>query len=167
MRAAEMKKGKGRPRRACAGVRTNGPVTRGAVRAGLAQRAGSGRIGLGQQRAAGERRSPRIVMQRRRGVCRSGAELGCEIRGRAAAETIAAARNIFVVLMLVTGWPGVMGVLFRTGLGVRGAQMKRGMGVAGCQRKRQQHDQATQKQGSLHRIEHVSPMGLRTSPIPA
>lgn len=100
-------------------------------------------------------------MQPRREFCRRGAEIGREIRGRAAAETIAAARKIFVVLMLVMGWPGVMGVLFRTRLGMRGAQMKRGMGVADCQRKRQQHHEATHKQGSLHRIAHVSPKDPR------
>src|SRR6266478_5919655 len=121
-----MKRGERRPRAACArrpDKRSRNPGAR--TRAGLAQRAGSGRIGLGQQRAAGERRSVRVVLEPHREFCRSGAELGREIRGRAAAETIAAARNIFVMLMLVMGWPGVMGVLCRTGLGMRDAQMKR------------------------------------------
>ena len=41
-------------------------------------------------------------------------------------------------------------VLFRAGLGVSIAQMERGMGIAARKRERQQHDEATQEQGSLH-----------------
>lgn len=41
-------------------------------------------------------------------------------------------------------------VLFRTGFGV-GAQMKRSVRVAARKRERQQHDQAAQENGSLHR----------------
>ena len=37
-------------------------------------------------------------------------------------------------------------------MAVNGVQMKRGMGIAARKRERQQHDEAAQKQGSLHEM---------------
>ena len=71
------------------------------------------------------------------------------------------------MLMLGFGFPVVVGVLLRAGLGVSGIQMQRGMGIAARKRERQQHDQAAQDQGSLHGNEHVTPKGLKGSTIPA
>src|SRR6516162_7685798 len=47
-------KGMGCLRPAVGGLQANGPAARGAVRAGLDQRAGSGRTGIGLQRPAGQ-----------------------------------------------------------------------------------------------------------------
>ena len=129
------------------------PATRGGWRAGLAQRAGSGRIGLGPQRPAGKRRGERVITDLRREFGRRDGEFGRKIDGRAAAEAIAAAGKSFVVPMLVMRRAlsgAVVPVLFRAKLAVSGIQMKRSMSVAARKCERQQHDQAAQKQGSLH-----------------
>ena len=134
----------------CAGFRVNGPATRARERAGLAQRAGSGRTGLGQKSPAGEERGGRVVMDFRSKLGRSDAELGRKIGRGGAAQAIAAARNSVVVPMLVIGCglPGLVGVLFRAGLGVSAAQMQRSMGIAADERERQHQDKASEKQRS-------------------
>jgi hypothetical protein len=96
-------KGKGLAQPAGAGLQANSPVTRGARRAGLAQRAGSGRTGLGQQRPAEEGRGECVVVNPRREFCRSDAELEWKIGCGGAAQAVAAARNTMVVPMLVKG----------------------------------------------------------------
>jgi hypothetical protein len=123
---------KGVPRPACAGIWTNAPQPGARMRARLAQRAGSGRIGLGQKRPAGEGRGERVVVDLRPELCRSDAELGRKIGCRSTAQAVAAARNSVAVPMLVMGWnfSGVVDVLFRAGLGMRSAQMQRSMGIA-------------------------------------
>ena len=85
----------------CAGTRANNPVTRGAVRAGLDQCAGSGRIGLGQKCPPGERGGECLVMDPRRQLRWRYAELGRKIDGGATAQAVAAAPKPFVVLMLM------------------------------------------------------------------
>ena len=134
------------------GLQANGPATRGAARAGLAQRDRSGRIGIGRKCPAGERRGACVVMDFCWKLCRRDTELGRKIDGRTAAQAVAAARKCFVVLMLMLRrcLSGVMRVLFRARLGMIGDQMKRGMGIAARKRERQQHDQTAQEQGSLH-----------------
>ena len=135
-----------------AGLETNGPATRGGWRAGLAQRAGSRRIGLGPQRPAGEGSGERVIMDLRRQFGRRDAEPGRKIDGRAAAEAVAAAGKSFVVRMLMERLcvSALVPMLFRARLAVNGVQMKRGMGIAARKRERQQHDEAAQEQGSLH-----------------
>src|SRR5712692_322049 len=91
------------PRPAGAVLRANGPATRKRARSGLGQRAGSGRIGVGQKCPAGERRCERVVMDLRRKICRSDSELGRKIDRGGAAQAVAAARKAVVVLMLVMG----------------------------------------------------------------
>ena len=101
MAATSVMKGKGCSRPACAGPRANGPATRTRLRAGLGQRAGSGRIGLGQKRPAGKGRCECVEMDLRRELCRRDAELAREIGGGAAAQAITTARKALVVLTLV------------------------------------------------------------------
>ena len=85
----------------CTGRQANGPATRGVGRAGLAQRAGSRRIGVGTELPAREGRSACVVMELRREFGRRDAGIGRKIDGRAAAEAVAAARKAIVVPMLV------------------------------------------------------------------
>ena len=134
------------------GLQTNGPATRGAARAGLAQRAGSGRIVVGPKRPAGKRRGERVIMDLRRQFGRRDAELGRKIDGRTAAEAVAAAGKSLVVRMLMERLcvSALVPMLFRARPAVSGIQMKRGMGIPADESQRQQHDQAAQKQGSLH-----------------
>jgi hypothetical protein len=72
-------------------------------RAGLAQRAGSGRTGLGQQRPAGEGHGECVVVNPRREFCRSDAQLGWKKGWGGAAQAVAAARKWLAALMLVIG----------------------------------------------------------------
>ena len=135
-----------------AGLETNGPATRGGWRAGLAQRPTSGRIGLGPKRPAGKGRGERVITDLRRQFGRRDAEPGRKIDGRAAAEAVAAADKSFVVRMLMERLcvSALVPMLFRARPAVSGIQMKRSMSVAARKCERQQHDQAAQKQGSLH-----------------
>ena len=133
-----------------AGLETNGPATRGGWRAGLAQRAGSGRIGLGPKRAAGKRRGERVISDLRRQLGRRDAELGRKIDGRTAAEAVAAAGKSLVVRMLVERLCASALMIFRARPAVSGIQMKRGMGIPADESQREEHDEAAQKQGSLH-----------------
>ena len=121
------------------GLQANGPATRCAMRAGLAQRPRSGRIGIGTELPAGEGRSECVVMDLRREFGRRDAGIGRNIDGRAAAEAIAAARKAIVVPVLVMrrGFSAVVRVLFGARLAVSGVQVKRSMGVAACKRERQ------------------------------
>jgi hypothetical protein len=169
MAATSMMKRRVCSRPACAGLRAKRPRYPDGRRAGLGQRAGSRRIGRGQKRPAGKGHGERVVMDLRRELCRSDAELGREIGGGGAAQAITTARKALVVLMLVMRQclSGVMRVIFRAGLGVSGTQVKRSMGVAARKRERQQHDQAAQEEGSLHCNEHVTPRGGKGSTIPA
>ena|SRR5438132_1107696 len=96
-------KGRDAPRPACASLRASGPATRTRARPGLGQRAGSGRIGLGQKCPAGKRRCERVVMDLRHEPCRSDTELGRKIDRGGAAQAVAAARKAVVVLMPVIG----------------------------------------------------------------
>ena len=86
---------------ASTGFQANGPVTRGAARAGLTQRAGSRRGGVGPERPAGKGRGEGVIMDLRREFGRGDAELGRKIDGRAAAKAVAAARKSLVMPMLV------------------------------------------------------------------
>ena len=134
------------------GLQTNGPATRGGWRAGLAQRAGSGRIGLGPKRSAGKGRGERVITDLRRQFGRRDAEPGRKIDGRAAAEAVAAAGKSLVVWMLMERLcvSALVPMLFRTRPAVSGIQMKRGMGIPADESQREEHDEAAQKQGSLH-----------------
>jgi len=121
------------------------------VRAGLDQRAGSGRIGIGPQRPAGKGCGHGVVMGPRRQIGRRDPERGSKADGGAAAETVAAARKPVVMAMLMERrLPVAVGMLLGAGLMVSAAQMQRGMGVAAGESDRQQQDQAAQEQGSLH-----------------
>jgi len=71
------------------------------MRAGLAQRATSGRIGVGTELPAGKGCSGRVVMELRREFGGRDAGIGRKINGRAAAEAVAAARKAIVVPVLV------------------------------------------------------------------
>ena len=123
----------------------------GAARAGLAQRAGSGGIGIGPQHPAGQGCGQGVVIDPRRQIGRRDTERGREIHGRTAAEAVAAARQRVVMPMLIRRFfPVVVDMLFGTGLVVSAVEMKRGMGVAAHESERQQQDQAAEKQGSLH-----------------
>ena len=84
-----------------AGLEANGPATRGAARAGLTQRAGSRRGGVGPERPAGKGRGEGVIMDLRREFGRRDAAIGRKINGRAAAEAVAAARKAIVVPVLV------------------------------------------------------------------
>ena len=134
----------------CTGLHANAIATRGGWRAGLAQRAGSGRIGLGPKRSAGKGRGERVITDLRRQFGRRDAEPGRKIDGRAAAEAVAAAGKSLVVRMLVERLCASALMIFRARPAVSGIQMKRSMSVAARKCERQQHDQAAQKQGSLH-----------------
>ena len=121
------------------GLQANGPATRGAARAGLGQRAGSGRIGIGLQGPAGEGRGQGVVMYPCRQIGRRDSERGSNINGRAAAEAVAAARKSVVMAVLMEGCLSVVvGMLFRAWLVVSIVQMKRGIGVAAGESDRQQ-----------------------------
>jgi hypothetical protein len=78
-------------------------------------------------------------------LCLSNGELGWKIGRRAAAQTVAAAREPLVLPLLVVGrgFSGVMGVFFGTGLGMSATQMHRSVRVAANKRQRQQDDQAS------------------------
>ena len=135
-------------RRRPAGKRLHNP---GAARAGLAQRAGSGGIGIGPQHPAGQGCGQGVVIDPRRQIGRRDTERGREIHGRTAAEAVAAARQPVVMPMLMGRClPVVVGMLFGAGLVVSAVEMKRGMGVAAHEGERQQQNQAAEKQGSLH-----------------
>ena len=135
-------------RRRPAGKRLHNP---GAARAGLAQRAASGRIGIGPQHPAGQGCGQGVVIDPRRQIGRRDTERGSEIHGRAAAEAVAAARKPVVMPMLMERRLSVvMGMLFGAGLVVSTVQMKRGMGVAANEGERQQQNQAAEEQRSLH-----------------
>ena len=130
---------------------TNGPATRGAVRAGLDQRGRSGRIGVGPQRPAGQGCGQGVVIDPRQQIGRRDTEDWRNIHGGAAAEAVAAARKSVVMAVLMKRCLSVVvGMLLRAGLVVSTLQMKRGMGVAADESERQQQDQAAQEQGSLH-----------------
>lgn len=87
----------------------------------------------------------------RRQIGRRDTENWRNIHGRAAAETVAAARKSVVMAMLMErGFSVMVGVLLGAGLVVSAVQMKRSMSVAADESDRQQQDQATQEQGSLH-----------------
>jgi len=88
---------------ACVGPRARGPQPGARARAGLVQRAGSGRTGLGQERPAGEGRVECVIVNPRRELCRSNAQLGWKIGWGGAAQAVAAARKYRAVLMLVMG----------------------------------------------------------------
>ena len=134
-------KGKGCLRPPSDGPQANGPATRGALRAGLAQRAGSGRIGIGPQRPAGQGCGQGDVMDFSRQIGRGDAEHGSEIHGRAASEAVAAARKPVVMPMLMERRLSVvLSMLLRAGLGVSAVQMKRSVGVAADESERQQQD---------------------------
>ena len=127
------------------------PATRGAVRAGLGQRAGSGRIGIGLECPAGQGCGQGVVMDPRRQLSRRESERGSKIHGRAAAEAVTAARKSLLMSMLMERRLSVMvGVLFGARLVMSGVQMKRSMGVAAYESERHQQDQAAQERGSLH-----------------
>ena len=135
-------------RRRPAGKRLHNP---GAARAGLAQRAASGRIGIGPQHPAGQGCGQGVVIDPRRQIGRRDTERGREIHGRTAAEAVAAARQRVVMPMLIRRcFPVVVDMLFGTGLVVSAVEMKRGMGVAAHESERQQQDQAAEEQRSLH-----------------
>ena len=127
-------------RSAVGGLQANGPATRGAVRAGLDQRAGSGRIGIGLQRPAGKRHRQGVVLDMRRQIGRRDTEDWRNIHGRAAAEAVAAAHKAVVMTMLMERRFSVVvvGMLLGTGLVVSAVQMKRSMGVATDESDRQQ-----------------------------
>ena len=123
-------------RRRPSGKRPRNP---GAVRAGLAQRDRSGRIGIGQQLPAGQGCGQGVVMDPRRQIDRRDTERGSNIDGRAAAEAVAAARKSVVMTMLMERRFCVMaGMLLAAGLVVSTVQMKRGMGIAADESDRQQ-----------------------------
>ena len=122
------------------GFQANGPETRGATRAGLAQRGRSGRIGIGLECPAGEGCGQGVVMDPCREIGRRDTEDWRNIHGRAAAEAVAAARKSVVMTMLIE-WRFsvvVVGMLLGTGLVVSAVQMKRSMGVATDESDRQQ-----------------------------
>ena len=121
------------------------------MRAGLGQRGRSGRIGIGLEYPAGQRRGQGVVLDMRRQIGRRDTEDRCNIHGRAAAEAVAAARKSVVTAMLMERHFSVMvGMLLRARLVVSTLQMKRSMGVAGDESDRQQQDKAAQEQRSLH-----------------
>ena len=134
----------------CTGLHANAIATRGGWRAGLAQRAGSRRIGVGTELPAGEGPSACVVTERRRELGQRDVGIGRKIDGRAAAEAVAAAGKSLVVRMLVERLCASALMIFRARPAVSGIQMKRSMSVAARKCERQQHDQAAQKQGSRH-----------------
>ena len=126
-------------RPAVVGLQANGPATRGAVRAGLDQRAGSGRIRIGLQRPAGQERGEGVVLDMRPQIGWRDTEDWRNIHGRAAAEAVAAARKPVVMAMLMERrFTVVVGMLLRARLVVSTVQMKRSMGVAADKSERQQ-----------------------------
>jgi hypothetical protein len=99
--------------------------------------------------------------------CGRAARLERDIGCRGTAQTVAAARETFVVLVMVGRLSAVVRVLLRAGFGMSGAQMQRGMGVAACKCEGHQHDQAPQNPESLHRNKHATPKNLKDSTVPA
>ena len=83
------------------GFQANGPETRGATRAGLAQRGRSGRIGIGLERPTGQGCGQGVVMNLRRQIGQRDTEDWRNIHGRAAAEAVAAARKSVVMAVLM------------------------------------------------------------------
>ena len=77
------------------------PQPEARARAGLAQRVGSGRTGLGQERPAGEGPGEWVIANARRKFCRRNTELEWKIDCGGAAQAVAATRKAVVVLMLV------------------------------------------------------------------
>jgi len=132
------------------GLHANGPATRGAARAGLAQCAASRRICIGRQRPTRQGCDQRVVMYPRRQLSRCESERGSKIHGRAAAEAVAAARKAVVMTLRERRLSVMVGVLFGARLVMSGVQMKRSMGVAAYESERHQQDQAAQERGSLH-----------------
>ena len=120
------------------GLQANGPATRGAVRAGLAQRGRSGRIGIGPQRPARHGCGRGVVMDTRRQIGRRDTEDWRNIHGGAAAEAVAAACQPVVMAMLMERRLLVVGMLLGAGLVVSTVQRKRSMGVAADESERQQ-----------------------------
>ena len=121
------------------------------MRAGLGQRGRSGRIGIGLEYPAGQRRGQGVVLGMDPQIGRCDTEDWRYIHSRGAAEAVAAARKAVVMPMLMKLCLSVMAGMFPgTGLVVSVVQMKRGMSVAADESDRQQQDQATQEQGSLH-----------------
>ena len=111
----------------------------GAVRAGLGQRAGSGRIGIGLECPAGEGCGQGVVMDPCREIGRRDTEDWRNIHGRAAAEAVAAARKPVVMAMLMERrFTVVVSMLLGAGLVVSIVQMKRSMGVPADESERQQ-----------------------------
>ena len=131
-------KGKGCLRPAVGGLQANGPATRGAVRAGLDQRAGSGRIGIGLQRPAGQGCGQGVVMGPRRQIGRRDPERGSKVDGGAADEAVAATCKPVVMAMLMERRLPVVVGLLGAGLVVSTVHMKRSMGVAADESDRQQ-----------------------------
>jgi len=111
----------------------------GAVRAGLGQRAGSGRIGIGLECPAGQGCGQGVVLDMRPEIGRRDTEDWCNIHGRAATEAVAAARKSVVMAMLMERrYTVVVGTLLGAGLVVSIVQMKRSMGVPADESERQQ-----------------------------
>jgi hypothetical protein len=126
------------------GLRASGPTRgAGARRVSSACRVWEDR--LGQQRPAAKGRGECVVVNPRREFRRSDVELGWKIGCGGAAQAVAAARKCLAGLMvgMGRGFSGVVGVLFRTGLGVSATQMQRSMGVAANKSQRQEDDQAS------------------------
>jgi len=138
--------GRGAPARRF--LRANDPGYPERRGAGLAQRRGSGRIGLGRQRPAGEQEGDGVVVDAGGELCRSAAQVGREIGRGCAAQAIAAAHDFRVVLMLGLGFPVVVRAFLRAGLGVRSIHVQRGMGVAADESERQDQDKAAGEQRS-------------------
>jgi len=98
--------------------------------------------------------------------CGRAVRLGRDIVCRGTGQTVAAARETFVVLVMVGCLSAVVCVLLRAGFGVSDWQMQHGMGVAARKRERQQHYQAPQNPESLYRNQHVNPKTLKGSTLP-
>ena len=75
------------------------------------------------------------------------------------------------MLMLGFGFPVMVGMPLRAGLGVRDVQMKRGMGIAVRKRERQQEYQAAEEKRALHRtiryLRKVGKCGISDSTRPS
>ena len=98
--------------------------------------------------------------------CGRAARLGRDIGCRGTAQTVAAARETFAVLVMVGRLSAVVCVLLRAGFGVSDWQMQQGMGVAASKSEREQHYQAPQNPESLYRNQHVNPKTLKGSTLP-
>ena len=133
------------------------------MRAGLDQRAGSGRIGIGLQRPAGQEYGQGVIMRPRRQIGRRDTENWRNIHGRAAAEAVAAACKPVVMAMLMERRFTVMVGMFRAGLVVSAVQMKRSMGVAADKSNRQQQRSGSARAGIASRYGHATPKVLNSS----